>query len=85
MYFLSFMLTICARTGRYCELMQDLYSENRLSKVPSALHAGEAIHTVRAATSFDNWLRRGAGDDNNNDRLQNVQRMQSAAAHYKNN
>jgi DNA helicase-2/ATP-dependent DNA helicase PcrA len=45
-------------------------------------HAGEAIRIVRAVTDFDGWLRRDNNDDKDNDRIQNVQRMQAAAAHY---
>lgn len=62
------------------ELTQDLARIE--SRLQVALHAGEVIHAVRTATGLDNWLRRDAPDDENNDRLQNVQRMQSAASHY---
>ena len=44
--------------------------------------AGEVIRVVRAVTDFDGWLRRDQGDDKDNDRIQNLQRMQSAASHY---
>jgi superfamily I DNA/RNA helicase len=63
------------------EVMNDLQSIN--TKIPSAKHAGDAIQIVRHVTDFDGWLRRDAGDDRDNDRLQNIQRMQSAASHYK--
>ena len=62
------------------DLLQDLHRIDK--KLPDALHAGEVIRAIRNATDFDGWLRRDAGDDRDNDRLQNVQRMQSAAAHY---
>ena len=44
--------------------------------------AGEVIRVVRAVTDFDGWLRRDAGEDKDNDRIQNLQRMQAAASHY---
>ncbi len=52
------------------------------AKLPSITHAGEAIHTIRQVTYFDDWLKKSEKDERDNDRLQNVQRMQSAAAHY---
>ena len=62
-------------------LMQDLHRIE--TKLPGITHAGEAIHTIRTATDFDGWLRRDhGGEDKDNDRIQNIQRMQSAAAHY---
>ncbi len=62
------------------QLMQELRRiEERMPGVP---HAGDAIRIMRAATDFDGWLRRDAGDDKDNDRIQNIQRMQAAAAHY---
>jgi superfamily I DNA/RNA helicase len=51
-------------------------------KIQRAPHAGEAIRIVRAVTQFDDWLRRDEQNDRDNDRIQNVQRMQAAAAHY---
>ena len=45
-------------------------------------HAGDAIRIIRAVTYFDDWLRRDEQNDRDNDRIQNVQRMQAAAAHY---
>ena len=52
------------------------------AKVGRLEHAGEAIAAIRTATSFDNWLRIDEKDQRDNDRLQNIQRMQAAAAHY---
>src|SRR5438046_857223 len=52
--------------------------DERLSRLP---HAGEVIRIVRGVTDFDGWLRRD-GDDKDNDRIQNLQRMQAAASHY---
>lgn len=63
------------------EVIRDLHFVD--TRLASAHHAGDVIRTIRTATDFDNWLRKDAGDDKDNDRLQNVQRMQSAAAHYK--
>jgi DNA helicase-2/ATP-dependent DNA helicase PcrA len=62
------------------QLTQELTRiEERLPGIP---HAGEAIRIIRAATAFDDWLRRSEQNDRDNDRVQNVQRMQAAAAHY---
>ena len=61
-------------------LIQDLHRIDK--RLPTALHAGEAIHIIRTGADIDGWLRRDAGADSDNDRLQNIQRMQSAAAHY---
>jgi DNA helicase-2/ATP-dependent DNA helicase PcrA len=52
------------------------------SRLKRTYHAGEAIKIVRSVTEFDDWLRRDQGDDKDNDRIQNLQRMQAAAAHY---
>jgi DNA helicase-2/ATP-dependent DNA helicase PcrA len=62
------------------QLLQDL--KRIEEKLPSIAHAGDAIRTIRAVTDFDGWLRRDERNDRDNDRIQNVQRMQSAAAHY---
>ena len=62
------------------ELAQDLKSIE--AKLTGILHAGDAVRIIRAATDFDGWLRRDSGDDRDNDRIQNIQRMQAAAAHY---
>ncbi|MCS6776526.1 MAG: ATP-dependent helicase [Chloroherpetonaceae bacterium] len=51
-------------------------------RVRRVAHAGEAIQIVRQVTGFDLWLRHYEKDDRDNDRIQNVQRMQAAAAHY---
>ncbi|HZP80498.1 MAG TPA: ATP-dependent helicase [Chthonomonadaceae bacterium] len=51
----------------------------KLTGIPNA---GEAIRIIRAVTDFDGWLRRSEQDDRDNDRIQNLQRMQAAAAHY---
>ena len=51
-------------------------------KLKTITHAGDAIRIIRAATYFDDWLRRDEQNDRDNDRIQNVQRMQAAAAHY---
>ncbi len=51
-------------------------------KLKSINTAGDAIHVVRTVTQFDDWLRKEEKDDKENDRIQNIQRMQAAAAHY---
>ena len=51
-------------------------------KIKNIADAGEAIRIIRAITYFDDWLRRDEQNDRDNDRIQNVQRMQAAAAHY---
>jgi DNA helicase-2/ATP-dependent DNA helicase PcrA len=51
-------------------------------KLETIAHAGEAVKIVRAVTDFDGWLRRGEGEKNEDERVQNLQRMQAAAAHY---
>jgi DNA helicase-2/ATP-dependent DNA helicase PcrA len=51
-------------------------------KLKNIEHAGEAIRIIRAVTGFDEWLRRDEQDARDNDRIQNIQRMQAAAAHY---
>ncbi len=51
-------------------------------KIKNIPDAGEAIRIIRAITYFDDWLRRDEQNDRDNDRIQNVQRMQAAAAHY---
>ncbi len=61
-------------------LTQDLKSIDR--KLHGIPHAGEAIRIIRAVTGFDEWLRRDEQDARDNDRIQNIQRMQAAAAHY---
>jgi len=52
------------------------------AKLPAIKDAGEAIKIIRRATYFDDWLKKSEKDEKDNDRLQNVQRMQSAASHY---
>ncbi len=52
------------------------------ARLPKIAHAGDAIRYIRQETYFDDWLRKNERDERDNDRLQNVQRMQSAAAHY---
>jgi len=52
------------------------------SRLKRIYHAGEAIKIIRSVTEFDDWLRRDQTDDKDNDRIQNLQRMQAAAAHY---
>ena len=52
------------------------------SRIAQLEHAGEAIRHIRTATNFDHWLKTDEGDERDNDRLQNIQRMQAAAAHY---
>ena len=52
------------------------------SQLNTITHAGDAVRIIRKVTDFDGWLRRDSGDDRDNDRIQNMQRMQSAAAHY---
>ncbi len=51
-------------------------------KLPHIVHAGEAIKTIRSVTRFDDWLHSDEKDEKDNDRIQNVARMQAAAAHY---
>ena len=51
-------------------------------KLPATLHAGEAIKLIRTMTRFDDWLRSDEKDEKDNDRIQNIARMQAAAAHY---
>ncbi len=51
-------------------------------KIKNIADAGEAIRIIRAVTYFDDWLRREEQNDRDNDRIQNIQRMQAAAAHY---
>ena len=51
-------------------------------RLPEATNAGEAVRMIRAAMEFDAWLRRDEGNEKDNDRIQNLQRMQAAAAHY---
>lgn len=61
-------------------LTQELkHIEEKLRLIP---HAGEAVRIIRAVTDFDGWLRRAEQDDKDNDRIQNLQRMQAAAARY---
>ena len=60
-------------------LIQELRQiDERISRLTDA---GEVIRVVRAVTDFDGWLRRD-GDEKDNDRIQNLQRMQAAASHY---
>lgn len=70
------------RTHRAMRALRD-----ELVKIETQLktieHAGDAVRIIRRATDFDGWLRRDSGDDRDNDRIQNIQRMQAAAAHYK--
>jgi DNA helicase-2/ATP-dependent DNA helicase PcrA len=61
-------------------LTQDLKTIDQ--KLARCEHAGDAIRIIRAVTGFDEWLRRDETDARDNDRIQNIQRMQSAAAHY---
>ena len=51
-------------------------------KLPSILHAGDAIRIIRSVTRFDDWLHSDEKDEKDNDRIQNVARMQAAAARY---
>ncbi len=61
-------------------LRQDLIGiDQKLRRIE---HAGEAVRIIRAVTGFDEWLRRDEQDARDNDRVQNIQRMQAAAAHY---
>ncbi|GDX41093.1 hypothetical protein LBMAG21_13850 [Armatimonadota bacterium] len=52
------------------------------AKLPVIKDAGEAIKIIRRATYFDDWLKKSEKDEKDNDRLQNVQRMQSADSQY---
>ena len=52
------------------------------AELQTITHAGDAVRIIRRVTDFDGWLRRDSGDDRDNDRIQNLQRMQAAAAHY---
>ena len=60
--------------------------QNELARIDAKIkdipHAGDAIRIIRAVTYFDDWLRRDEQNDRDNDRIQNLQRMQAAAAHY---
>ena len=51
-------------------------------KLPAILHAGDAVRIIRSVTRFDEWLHSDEKDEKDNDRIQNVARMQAAAAHY---
>ena len=51
-------------------------------KLPTIAHAGEAVKLIRSITRFDDWLRNDEKDEKDNDRIQNIARMQAAAAHY---
>ena len=51
-------------------------------KLPAIAHAGDAVRIIRSATRFDEWLKHDEKDEKDNDRIQNIQRMQAAAAHY---
>lgn len=63
------------------QLLRELqHIEERL---PRAQHAGEAVKLIRQTCEFDAWLRIDAVDSRDNDRIQNLQRMQDAAAHYR--
>ncbi len=86
------------RGRRIWDILPDFYSadlkthralralQGELASIESQLktiaHAGEAVKIIRRVTDFDGWLRRDSGDDRDNDRIQNIQRMQAAAAHY---
>lgn len=62
------------------QLLRDLqHIEDRLSR---AANAGEAVKLVRQTCEFDAWLRIDEVDSRDNDRIQNLQRMQDAASHY---
>ncbi len=53
------------------------------TKVKVASTAGDAVKAIRRITDFDGWLRRDNGkEDKDNDRIQNVGRLQEAASHY---
>ena len=51
-------------------------------KLQNIAHAGEAVKIIRSVTRFDEWLHSDEKDEKDNDRIQNIARMQSAAAHY---
>ncbi len=51
-------------------------------RLPRAANAGEAVKTIRQICEFDAWLRIEEVDSRDNDRIQNLQRMQDAASHY---
>ncbi len=61
-----------------CQELQQI--DSRLARLP---HAGELVRVIRAVTDFDGWLRRENGDEKDNDRIQNLHRMQAAAGHYR--
>ena len=66
------------------QLQRELqHIEERLPREVSAGGAGEAVRLIRQTCEFDAWLRIDAVDSRDNDRIQNLQRMQDAAAHYK--
>lgn len=52
------------------------------ARLPKITHAGDAIRIIRQETYFDDWLKKSERDERDNDRIQNIQRMQSAASHY---
>ncbi len=45
-------------------------------------NAGEAVKLIRKTLEFDAWLRQEEMNDRDNDRIQNLQRMEEAAARY---
>lgn len=46
-------------------------------------NAGAAVKFIRNTLEFDNWLRMEELTDQDNDRIQNIQRMEEAASHYR--
>ena len=48
----------------------------------SVTSASEAISLIRSVTGYDDWLRRSEQNTDDNDRIQNLDRMQEAASHY---
>lgn len=52
-------------------------------RLPRCQDAGEAVKLIRQTCEFDNWLRVEEVDARDNDRIQNLNRMQEAAGHYK--
>lgn len=63
------------------QMLRDLqHVEERLPRCPNA---GEAVRLVRRTMEFDAWLRVSEMDARDNDRIQNLNRMEEAAGRYR--
>ena len=61
-------------------MLNDLLDiKERLNGIRSA---GEAVRLIRQTMGFDSWLKISEMNDRDNDRIQNLEQMQDAAAHY---